>query len=109
MAIKNKLPIWDERMLYLIDHVIKNKIKGIDSAEKIITALKMPQRSIFNQVRNKKQSFRHEHFYKACELFDVPMDWFYGFTDKMKKNTKDQTVEELLQLALVQIRSKKKG
>lgn len=59
-----------------------------------------------SQILSGKQSFRHEHFHKACKTYGISMDWFYGLSDEMKLNTTKVTLEDLLKQALLTIRKK---
>lgn len=100
------MPIYDKRMFELIDHVISNNIKGIKGNPDFIKKVGIPTLATLDQVRNLKQSFRLQHFLKAATLFEVSMDWFFGFTNKMKRTDKAQSVEDLLQQALSQVKKK---
>lgn len=102
-----KLPIWDQRMLLLMDHCISHKIKGITSEGNFLKKVGINSISTLTQIRNGKQSFRHIHLLKAANLLDINMNWLYGFSDTMKRNVETGTVEDLLQQALAQLKNKK--
>lgn len=103
---KKTMPIWDKRMLELKEHVIKHEIKGITGNPEFIKAVGISTLATLDQVKNMKQSFRHIHLLNASKLFDVSMEWFYGFTDKMKRVNKNESVEDLLQQALTKLKKK---
>lgn len=108
MPKKVKLAIWDKRMFELMDFVIKHNIHGIKNNLKFYKAVGIPNWSTVYQVQAGKQSFRHAHFYKASKLFNVSMEWFYGFADNMyRKDDKNET-ENLLLQALFRLQNKRK-
>ena len=84
-----KLPIWDERMLQLLDFCIANRIKCTNQKEfcKLIdigeTAVK--------QIKDGKSSFRHQHILNAYKKLGVTPNYFYGLT----KNMFDKPLEKL--------------
>jgi len=92
----NKLPIWDQRMLQFMGLVISSKINTQDA---FMEAIGVSSRATISQVKKGKQSFRHEHFKKAGELFGVSIDWFYGFTNVMMRTGVKQKPLELLKEA----------
>lgn len=102
-----KLLIWDQRMLVLMDYVIANKIQGIELKKQFFKAIKSNHQSILAAIKDGRQSFTLQNFYEASKQFGVSMEWFFGFTDTMKRNINGESVEELLQQALVQLKGKK--
>lgn len=103
------MPIWDERMLFLIDHAISHKLKGVTSNIDFLKAVGISTMATVSQIKSGKQSFRLEHFYRAAKIFNIPMDWFFGFTDNMKRIEKDDTIDDLLIRALAISKGKKKS
>lgn len=59
------------------------------------------------QIRDGKQSFRHQHFLIAAKRFNVSMDWFYGLSDTMKSTGKETSATELAELLLAKLKMKK--
>lgn len=102
-----KLAIWNERMLTLMQYVIDNKIKGIEFKQDFLRRIKINSGATLKPIREGKQSFTLQNFHEAAKLFNVSMEWFFGFTDAMKRNSNSESVEELLQQALIQLKSKK--
>lgn len=108
MTAKKPMPIWDKRMLQLMDHVTTHKIKNISDNSDFIKVVGIPTLSTISQVKASQQSFRAEHLFNASKIFNVSMDWFFGFTDNMKRDNKKETVESLLQQALTKLKANKK-
>jgi len=103
MATK-KLPIWDQRMLTLMDYLIADTKSGIELKQDFFKAIKSNHQSALARIKNGERSFTHDQIYEASKRFNVSMEWFYGFTDKMKRNNKNDSVEELLQQALTRLK-----
>lgn len=99
-----KLPIWDRRMLELMDHCIRNKSIKQGSFMKL---LGITATGTMKQIRDGRQSFRHQHFLIAAKKFNVSMDWFYGLSDTMKPTGKETTAIELAELLLAKLKTKK--
>lgn len=99
-----KLPIWDRRMFELMDHCISNK--SIKTQGDFMKLLKISATSTIKQIRDGKQSFRHQHLSIAAKRFGVSMDWFYGFTDDMRRTGKETTAADLAQQLLTKLKSK---
>src|SRR5438105_3384285 len=104
MPVK-KIAIWNQRMLTLMDYCINNKIKGLEYKQDFLKMIKINAGSALKPIQEGRQSFTHENFKAACDQFGVSMDWFYGYSDKMKRVNKRETVEELLQQALIKLKA----
>lgn len=76
---KIKMPVWDSRMLDLMDRCIADKIK-CTTQEEFCEIIKFNHRGL-SQLRAGKASFRHEHIHTACKVFNKSPNYFYGFTD----------------------------
>lgn len=76
-----KLPIWDERMLAVMDYCIANRIKCTNQKEfcKIIA---IGETSV-KQIKDGKSSFRHQHILNAHKKFGIVPNYFYGLTKNM--------------------------
>lgn len=106
MPGKKTMAIWNNRMLNLMDYCISNKVKCTNQKEwcKLIGITA----NTIKQIKDGGSSFRHIHLYNAGKVFDVSMEYLYGFSDKMKKNIDKNNVKDLLQQALVLLNTKKK-
>ena len=102
--MKKSMPIWDKRMIELMEFVCANKIKGITGKPQFIKAVGISQLATIDQVKNGKQGFRPKHFYAASKLFDVSMEWFFGFTKTMKRTSKESSLRDILQQALMMVK-----
>jgi len=97
MAAK-KIPVWDKRMLELMDWCIYKKLVG--SEKDFLLKIGFKHSNNKKQILDGKQSFQHEQFLKASNLYNVSMEWFYGYTNYMHRATKKPTAAELLKQAL---------
>lgn len=100
----NGLKIWDQRMLLLMES--KTSGDRSISRQEFFDSIGFNQSNI-SQIYAKKQSFKHEHFASAGELYNISMDWFYGFTNSKDRKEKKVTVEDLLKEALQMLKSKR--
>lgn len=102
-----KLPVWDQRMLQLMDYAVTNKIKCTNQLQfcKLIGV----DAATISQVKKKGSSFRHKHILTACKKFGIRPDYIYGFTNNMLAQDiplKEYTPTQLLQEALRLIEKK---
>lgn len=95
-----KLKIWDTQMLNLM--AMKTTGAGSVTQKEFLKKIGFNHANI-SQILSGKQSFRHEHFHKACKTYGISMDWFYGLSDEMKLSTKKVTPVDLLKQALILI------
>jgi len=82
MPTKKKMPIWDVRMLALMDFVIKNEIKKCTTQLDFCNLIGLDKTAI-TQVRDLRSSFQHKHILTAWEVFGVSPNYFYGLTTAM--------------------------
>lgn len=76
-----KLPIWDQRMLFLMQHCISNRLcTSIEFCESIDFPV-----AALSQVRNRKQSFRLDNIQRAGLKYNVNINWIMGFDQEMKR------------------------
>ena len=96
-----KLPIWDERMLQLMNFVIANNIKNCNSQALFCKVIGADAATIA-QVRKNASSFRHKHVLAACKKFNVTADYIYGLSNTMLNTNKVKYLDAvgLLQEAL---------
>lgn len=94
-----KLPIWDQRMLELIELSIVSKTKGITNLKDFVKVIGIKDSSTITQIRNGKQSFRHQHLMAAAKAFGISMDWFYGFTNTKIRKANDTNPLKMLKEA----------
>ncbi len=100
-----KLKVWDSRMLQLMG--MKTSGAGSITQKEFLNKVGFNHANI-SQILSGKQSFRHEHFYKACKVYGISMDWFYGFSEEMKLKSKNATPVDLLKQAIVLIQGTNK-
>ena len=87
----NPLPIFDKRMLELIDLLISNQtIKSKQDFYNVIGIARQQGNSIKNGIG----SFKSEHILKACNEFNINPGWIFGyeinvFRLKIDKKTTD--------------------
>jgi len=101
-----KLPIWDIRMIELMDYVVFNKLKKVDTTEKFRAIIGINNSTTINQVKKGKQSFTHTQLHKAAKHFNISMDWFYGFTDTMYRINSKLTATGMIKEGLRILESK---
>lgn len=90
------MPIWNKRMIELIDYAVFNKMA--DNQTDFLKLIGISSVKNMYQIKSGKQSFRHEHFMNACIKFGVSMDWFYGFTNVMKRTVSSKSKSDPIQL-----------
>lgn len=76
-----KLPIWDQRMLELMDNVMNDDLYKINNQGDFLIAIGINAQSTLKQIKEGKQSFRLQHFKAAGDKFNISMDWFFGYRD----------------------------
>jgi hypothetical protein len=91
------LPIWDARMLELMDYLISTK--EVKDKNDFLLQVGFNINNL-SQIRTGKQSFQQKHLQKAGKLWSVNMNWFYGFEIKMKRVTEMKGSITLLQEAV---------
>ena len=103
-----KIAIWNERMLILMEYCKSNCIRGVQTNQDFLKKIGDNSKgAVLKPIREGRQSFQHEHFQAAGKLFNVSMDWFFGFTDTMKRENSDESVPELLHQAIIKLKREK--
>lgn len=89
------LPIYDKRMLELID-ILKQR-GNIRFTADFCRAIDIERQSITN-IRNGKQSFQTHHILKAVQVYGISADWIYGISNKVfiKKHAASARKDDLL-------------
>lgn len=95
-----KLPIWDQRMLILMDHCLSTEL--VASQKEFLISVGMIPTGI-RQVRKGIQSFTLEHLFAAGRKYNINMNWFFGFDDKMSRGKNDLNPLLLLKEAVVAV------
>lgn len=91
------LSVWDARMLELMDYLIATK----DVKDKNDFLLQVGFNiNNLSQVRHGKQSFTQKHMQKAGKIWNINMNWFYGFDVSMKRVVAKKSSIELLKEAV---------
>lgn len=102
----NKLRIWDQRMFLLMQHCISTG--ACDSQRDFLTIIGFRETGLA-QVRQGKQSFRHQHFLAAAKKFNIDLNWFYGLPSPMKRIIKNhKTPIALLKEAVLAVEAEVK-
>lgn len=94
-----KLPIWDQRMFELMDICLSDPSMGMADSMDFFKTLGVTGPSTISQVKSNKQSFRIKHFYNACKVYGVSMDWFMGFSGSMYRSGVSHSPLHLLKAA----------
>ena len=92
-----EIPIWDQRMLALMDAVVKEKKQGTNA--EFLKSIGFNPSNI-PQVRAGARSFTHRQFKAACELYNCSMDWFYGFSRIRQRKEEKQSPVAMIREAL---------
>lgn len=93
--MKKKLPIWDQRMLLLMDYCLANKLTG--TREEFLQSIGMHKTGVY-QVKRGVGSFRLEHFYAAAKKYSVNMNWFFGLDTEMIFSRKKKALPAITRL-----------
>ncbi len=96
--MNQSLPIWNDNMLKLMDHCVHNKAVSSDS--EFLSQIGFEPKNL-HQVVSGKQGFTHKHFHAAAEIYNVDMNWFYGFSNRMRQKSKKETAMDLITDALM--------
>ncbi len=72
----NPLPIYDKRMLELIDLLIS--LRTIKSKQDFYNVIGIAKQQ-GNSIKNGIGSFKSEHILKACIEFNANPGWIFGF------------------------------
>lgn len=90
-----KQPIWNTRMLELMEHCIAGKIKCTTQGEwcKLLDI----ETAGIAQIRSGKSSFRHDHVLKAAKLFNINANWVYGLSNEMHRNAEKLSPIQIIQ------------
>lgn len=93
------LKIWDERMFQLMDLLIYNKT--VSTEKEFLESIGFANTNNIKQVREGKQSFRHQHLLAASEQYNINMNWLYGRTSSKSFKEKAQSPIDLISDALL--------
>lgn len=93
---KPVLPFYDQRMIELLDYVVKERVQGLRSRSQALQAIGFVHTN-FSQLMRGKQSFKPEHFVKAVELFGVDANFFFNtrHTKMFPQGKQKSVIEEL--------------
>lgn len=84
----NPLPIFDKRMLELINLLISNQtIKSKQDFYNVIGIARQQGNSIKNGIG----SFKSEHILKACSEYNVNSGWIFGFDSNVFRSKVDKS------------------
>lgn len=93
----NKLPIWDQRMLQLMEYCMTtNKVKTQGA---FLKSIGMNETAVY-QVKRSTQSFRLDHLLAAGKKYQVNMNWIFGFEYEMFSSKNKRTSIALLKEAV---------
>lgn len=81
--------IWDQRMLKLMEYCVQDG--QAESQYAFLRSIGYASPNNVSKVREGLQGFRPEHFQKAGELYNVSMDWLYGFTNQRARKAEKRT------------------
>ena len=93
-------------MLLLMDHCVKNKVKCTTKGE-FCDLIGIELAATSEIKKGNGRSFRHYQMQRAAELFNISMDWIFGFTDKMDRKQHPESIEGLLSRAMVLLKTQK--
>lgn len=95
--MKQKLPLWDERMLLVMKYVISNGIKDISTKTAFMQAIGFSSAANLTQIKTGIQSFRLEHIQAACRLFKLDANYFLDdkCTSMFKQGKKSSAMQQL--------------
>jgi len=79
------LPIWDRRMIELMDYCIRTG--AVKNRRQFLSKIGIFTGATIKQVQDGAQSFRHKHLQAAGKLYGVSLDWIFGFSDSMYRET----------------------
>ena len=85
----SKLPIWDSRMLSVMDFCITNKVKCTNQNE-FCDIIGIGKTAI-KQIKDGKSSFRHQHILSAYQKLGVSPNYFYGISNSMFEKPIDKS------------------
>ena len=71
-----KLQLSVQRMLALMEYVIANKLRDIDSKGAFFKSIGMSNASNLNKIIAGTQAFGPEHYVNACEYYGVDGNYF---------------------------------
>ena len=76
--IKPKLPLYDERILSIMDYIIKENIDGINSAAKFLKSIGFENTNNVSKVRNGSQSFGKPHIQGVIDVYGVDANFLFA-------------------------------
>lgn len=79
------MPIWDERMILIMQHAIDTKI--CETQKEFFDTIGFRATSLA-QVRAGDHSFRHTHILAVAKKFGVNINWIYGLEANMIRELK---------------------
>lgn len=96
-----KLPIWDERMIMLMNHLISSG--QCETQKEFFDIIGFRQTSL-SQVKQGLHSFRHQHLLIASKKYNVNLNWFYGLESNMiREGKKSHSPVQKMQEAMTEI------
>ena len=75
-------------MIELMDYCIKNG--SVKNRRQFLSKIGIVTGATIRQIQDGSQSFRHKHFHAAGKQYGVSVDWIFGFSDSMYRETSKQ-------------------
>ena len=77
-----KLPIWDERMIMIMDHCIESGLEKTQGS--FLKGIGLRDQAL-KQIISGASSFRLKHIMAAAKKYNVDYNWIFGATSTMKR------------------------
>jgi hypothetical protein len=87
-----KLPIWDQRMIMLMEHCIESDIEPSQKA--FLHGLDMHEQAIA-QIRGGRGSFTQDQILAAAKKYGVDINWIFGLSPNMKRSPGKSPLQNL--------------
>lgn len=89
---KTKLPIWDQRMIMLMEHCLESGIEETQAS--FLNGIEVSQ-NVLSQIRDRKSSFRNKHILAAAKKYQIDINWIFGLSDSMKRSRSKDPLQNL--------------
>lgn len=99
-----KLKLHDQRMILLMEFIVKDKsYKAINSESKFLKSIGLAHMNNFYAIKRGERSFSLEHLIKAIEIYKVDSNFLFYKMCPLSFNVKNKTAIDLLNAAILLI------
>ena len=76
--VKKELCIYNNRMLNVLNFIVNNNIKDINSTAEFLRSINYPNENNVYKIKKGTQGFRAEHFLAVQKVYNVDMNYIFN-------------------------------